>query len=100
MSDTTSKTPRNRKPLQKPVFIIEPFNASDPEHMKGNMKLVLNKRFATDLCRLIRECELSQEEGYLFAIQGNIQRWYKQRYDEIKKLKEVEAGNTAEAKTE
>ena len=89
MNDNVTKAPRNRKPLQKPVFIIEPFDANNQEHMKGNIKLVLNKRLATDLCRLIRECELSQEEGYIFAIQGNIQRWYKERYEEIKKQKET-----------
>jgi len=86
MSD--SNGPRPRKSQQKPVFIIEPFDAKNIEHMKGNMTIVLNKRFATDLCRLIRECELNENEGYIYAIQGHIQRWYKERFEEIKKSKE------------
>lgn len=101
MNDSASDNIRTRKPLQKPVFIINPFDASNTEHMRGNMTLTLNKRFATDLCRLIKECELSEDEGYLFAIQGNIQRWYKQRFDEINKLKEVKAVSGAvEVKTQ
>ncbi len=96
MSDPTSNVP-NRKPQQKPVFIIEPFNAADPEHMKGNMNLVLNKRFATDLSNFIRESEITENEGHFLAIQGNIQRWYKSRYNHIKKLKEGISPDEAQA---
>ena len=52
------------------------------------MTLVINKAFATSLSRLIGECELSKEEGFLFAMKGNIQRWFKARFDEIKKRRE------------
>ena len=90
MADETPKALRTRKPPQKPVFIINPFDANNVEHMKGNVTLTLNKRFASDLCRLIRECELNEEEGYIYAIQGHINRWYKERFEAIKKQKENE----------
>lgn len=66
MSDAifSSNVHSNHKPIQKPVFIIEPFDSSNVEHMKGNISLVLNKRFALDLCRLIKECDLDKDEGY------------------------------------
>lgn len=87
MSNESVKTTRTP---QKPVFIIQPFDPANPEHMKGNMTLVINKAFATSLSRLIGECELSKEEGFLFAMKGNIQRWFKARFDEIKKRKKGE----------
>lgn len=90
MTDSVYNAPRNRKPPQKPVFIIDPFDASNSEHMRGNMKLVFNSKFATDLCRLIRECELTKDEGYIYAIQGNIKRWYTDRHKAIMKSKEAE----------
>lgn len=85
MANEVAKTTRTP---QKPVFIIQPFDPANPEHMKGNMTLVINKAFATSLSRLIGECELSKEEGFLFAMKGNIQRWFKSRFDEIKKRRE------------
>jgi hypothetical protein len=73
---------------QKPVFIIQPFDPSNPEHMRGNMTLVINKAFATSLSKFIGESELSEDEGFIFAMRGNIQRWFKARYSEIKKRKQ------------
>lgn len=81
---------------QKPVFIVQPFDIKNVEHMRGNVTLTLNKRFAADLCALLRECELGKDEGYIFAMQANLQRWYNDRYSEIKKMKAENAAKEIE----
>lgn len=88
MSDSP-KAVRNRRPLQKPVFILQPFDAANPEHMKGNITITLNKALALELTRFIKESELGENEGHIYAMQGHIGRWFKQRSDEIKKQKET-----------
>lgn len=88
MAETPAEATSPRKVPQKPVFIIQPFDATNQEHMKGNVNLVLNKAFAMSLCKLISDCDLREEEGFLFAMKGNIQRWYKNRFDEIKRQKD------------
>lgn len=90
MSEYQSKRPRIHRPLQKPVFIIEPFNASNPEHLKGNMNLILNKALAFELCQFIRDSELTQDEGHIYAMQGHINRWFQDRKKEIIRLKGLE----------
>ena len=87
MSDSP-KAVRNRRPLQKPVFILQPFDAANPEHMKGNITITLNKALALELTRFIKESELGENEGHIYAMQGHIGRWFKERSEEIKKQKE------------
>jgi hypothetical protein len=78
------KTVRNRRPAQKPVFIIQPFDPNNVEHLKGNMTITLNKALAFSLTRFIKESELDESEGYIYAMQGHISRWFNDRSKEIK----------------
>lgn len=82
------KNVRNRRPLQKPVFIIQPFDPANVEHLKGNVTVTLNKALALELIKFIRESELSEGEGHIYAMQANLGRWFKNRADEIKRQKE------------
>lgn len=92
MSDAKSSRPR--RPLQKPVFIIQDFDPSNPEHMKGNVPVILNKALALELVKFIRDSELGPNEGHIYAMQGRLGRWYKNRIEHIRKLKAEEAKNT------
>lgn len=89
MSD--AKTSRPRRPLQKPVFIIQDFDPTNVEHMKGNVPVILNKALALELVKFIRDSELGPNEGHIYAMQGRLGRWYKDRIEHIRKLKAEEA---------
>jgi hypothetical protein len=88
MSDT--QTPRSRRVPQKPVFRIEPFDPNNIEHVKGNLPIILNKALALQLAKFIRDSELSEDEGHIYAMQGHISRWYKDRFEALRKMKTTE----------
>lgn len=82
--NTESESASASKVPQKPVFIESSFDPSNVEHMKGNITITLNKRMATDLCRLLSDCELREDEKHFHALKGHIQRWFNARYNTIK----------------
>lgn len=86
-------TNASRKP-QSPVFFLEDFNIDNEDHRKGILTLRLNRRHAEDLCRLIRESDLDEGEGHIYAMYKNIRRWYDTRKDNLRKKAEKEAEKT------
>lgn len=85
MSDT--QISRSRRTPQKPVFRIEAFDPNNIEHVKGNLPIILNKALALQLAKFIRDSELSEDEGHIYAMQGHISRWYKDRFEALRKMK-------------
>lgn len=88
-SDSSNK--RVPKPPQKPVFIIPPeFDVSNQEHLKGNIQVTMNRKFATDLCNLIRDCDIEKEEGHILAFKAHIENWYNLRFVLMQQKREAE----------
>jgi hypothetical protein len=68
---------------QTPVFIIENFDKDNIEHIKGNVKVMLNRPMAMALSRLISEVDLTDGEGALFKFNLCLKQWYNRRYNEF-----------------
>jgi len=77
MPNQTSKPVQGKK--RTPFFLVEEFNATNPEHFSGHLTIKMNPAHAYDLCELIAEIELDPDEGHILAMISQIRRWYKTR---------------------
>lgn len=70
----------------RPVFIIQQFDRSNIEHIKGFVPMKLNRAMAIDLIKLIDSVELEENEGHLYAFRAQMSNWLNLRKEILNRL--------------
>jgi hypothetical protein len=74
--------------------MIERFDQSNIEHVKGYLTAKFNKTMAVELIKLIDSIELSADEGFMYAFRAQMSNWLNIRKEILLRL--AEDGNDFE----
>lgn len=70
----------------KPVFILENFDQSNIEHIKGYLRLKVNRTMAIEIIKLIDSVELEESEAFLHAFKCQLSNWLNIRKEVLNRL--------------
>lgn len=84
----------------RPVFIVQNFDQSNIENIKGYMTLKMNRTMAIEIIKLIESVELEETEAHLHAFKCQLSNWHNIRKDVLARLMHDTSDFASENSTE